>query len=190
MRTVIVNADLVKRLARQNLAEGRRPQHREDLLHPALQVETVSRSGSGGHRWMFRARTGPDTLNARSSGSATSNYPRCPSSIFRRRDVTLPEYARKPLLGAQPFRSRPTPVPISKTVMSQTKVRCEKRVWTWPPRNNPAATIGRAPAVDTSVSHLNRPRTTKAISRIPPSMRKLKAKVARNVLFSRSRRFR
>ena len=52
MRTVIVNADLVKRLARQNLAEGRRPQHREDLLHPALQVEAVSRSGSGGHRWI------------------------------------------------------------------------------------------------------------------------------------------
>ena len=65
-----------------------------------------------------------------------------------------------PLLSAQPLRSRPTPVPISKTLMSQTKVRCEKRVWTWPPRNNPAATIGRAPAVDTSVSHPNRPRTT------------------------------
>src|SRR5215831_10498929 len=61
MRTVIVNADLVKRPARQSLAERRRPQHREDLLHPALQVEAVSRSGSGGHRWMFHARTGPDT---------------------------------------------------------------------------------------------------------------------------------
>src|SRR5262249_48915881 len=36
MRTVIANADLVKRAARQNLAEGRRPQHREDLLHQLL----------------------------------------------------------------------------------------------------------------------------------------------------------
>src|SRR5215467_10755329 len=114
MRTVIVNADLVKRPARQNLAEGRRPQHREDLLHPALQVEAVSRSGSGGHRWMFHARTGPDTLNARSSGSATSSYPRCPSSVFRRRGVTLPQNARMPLLDAQPFRSRPTPVTINR----------------------------------------------------------------------------
>src|SRR5215831_13315340 len=148
MRTVIVNAYLVKRPARQSLAERRRPQHREDLLHPALQVEAVSRSGSGGHRWMFHARTGPDTLNARSSGSARSSYARCPSSVFRRRDVTLPKYARTPLLGAQPFRSRPTPVTINRMLMSQTKVRCEKR------------------------------------------MRKLKAKVARNVLFSRSRRFR
>src|SRR5215472_4045575 len=174
--------DLVARAAEDVLDQG--------LADPALQVEAVSRSGSGGHRWMFHARTGPDTLNARSSGSATSSYPRCPSSVFRRRGVTLPQNARMPLLDAQPFRSRPTPVTINRMLMSHTKVRCEKRMWTWPPRNNPAATIGRAPAVDTSVSHLNRPRTTKAISRIPPSMRKLKAKVARNVLFSRSRRFR
>src|SRR5215468_7002887 len=36
MRTVIVNADLVKRPARQSLAEGRRPLHREDLIYQLL----------------------------------------------------------------------------------------------------------------------------------------------------------